>query len=108
MNKLFGGDVGRPSYLLLLSAKRKVCLLARVGNHRPCLRLHCLCRGSYRDENARGSARVQGGALLERCRTVGIFRLRIFFRFAKANASLKMTELLVAEISADDLGIGYG
>jgi hypothetical protein len=32
----------------------------------------------------------------------GVLQLRICFRFAKANASLRMTALLVAEISAED------
>jgi len=43
MNKLSGADMRWPVNLTLLKAALKVCLFARIGNHRPCLRLHCLC-----------------------------------------------------------------
>jgi len=44
MNKFSRADVHRLLNLLLLNARLQVCLFARVGNHLPCLRLHCrLC-----------------------------------------------------------------
>jgi hypothetical protein len=43
MNKLSGANVLRLLNLFLVISRFKVCLFARIGHHRPCLRLHCLC-----------------------------------------------------------------
>jgi hypothetical protein len=43
MNKLSGADVRRFLNLLPVKTRLKVRLFARVGDHRPRLRLHCLC-----------------------------------------------------------------
>ena len=40
MNKISGANVRRLLNFFLLKAGLKVGLFARVGNHRPCLRLH--------------------------------------------------------------------
>ena len=40
MNKISDANVRRPLNRLFLKAGFEVCLFARVGNHRPCLRLH--------------------------------------------------------------------
>ena len=43
MGKLPGGNMRRLFNRLFLKARFKICLFARVGDDRPCLRLHYFC-----------------------------------------------------------------
>jgi hypothetical protein len=43
MDKIPGADVRWLLKLLLLNARLKLCLFARIGDYRPCLRFHYSC-----------------------------------------------------------------